>query len=397
MDRERRRREEPCSAAVDAALADADERRDQARAGGRRPGPLGRGDRGGPPRRVAPRRAETRAPSCATASQAFLADLVRERDAAEAAEKDRRIVERLAAIHNDLGVHDDEAKADAEYAAAFRDYGVDLDRLGAGGGRPGARRQPGGRGPGQRPRSMGVPAARAAPCATRTARSGWSPWPGRPTPTRGGIGSGSTLGRTEGGPARKLEALERLAATADVDRLPVASVTRLATSLASLGRRETAIALLRRAQASHRDDFWVNADLGRELMASGRPDEAVRFFAVAAGVRPRSGLALSGLGKALLLGGQPAEAADIFRELTRLRPEDALAHVALGSALLALGDAAGGRRRVRRGEAAEAGRLGGPRPDRPRPFRPGRPGGRGRGAAGIGPPIPRAGGRPQGA
>ncbi len=142
----------------------------------------------------------------------------------------------------------------------------------------------------------------------------------------------------EGGPARRLETLERLAATADVDHLPVASVTRLATSLAFLGRRETAIALLRRAQASHRDDFWVNADLGRELMASGRPDEAVRFFAVAASVRPRSGIALSGLGKSLLLSGQPAEAADVFRELTRLRPEDALAHVALGSALLALGE-----------------------------------------------------------
>ena len=103
-----------------------------------------------------------------------------------------------------------------------------------------------------------------------------------------------------GGPARRLENLERLAATADVEHLPVASVTRLATSLAFLGRRETAITLLRRAQASHRDDFWVNADLGRELMASGRPDEAVRFFAVAAGIRPKSGVALGGLGKALL-------------------------------------------------------------------------------------------------
>ena len=35
-------------------------------------------------------------------------------------------------------------------------------------------------------------------------------------------------------------------------------------------------------------------------MASGRPDEAVRFFAVAAGIRPKSGVALGGLGKALL-------------------------------------------------------------------------------------------------
>ena len=73
-------------------------------------------------------------------------------------------------------------------------------------------------------------------------------------------------------------------------------------------------------------------------MATGRAEEAARFFSVAAGVRPRSGLALSGLGKALLLIGQPAEAADTFREVTRLRPDDALAHVALGTALLALGE-----------------------------------------------------------
>ena len=337
MDRERRRREASVRAAVDAALADADERRDRARAGGGNPVPwveaietarraeslLGGGDPGvGLRDRV----------------QSFLADLVRERDAVEAAEKDRRIVERLAAIHNDLGVHDDEAKADAEYASAFRDYGLDLDRLG--------------------PEAAGGALA-ASPMAAKLA-SALDQWAslrrgrvlcdpdgaGRlvaaasaadPDPWRNRLRE--TLGRTEEGPARKLEALLWLAATADVDRLPAASVTQLANSLSSLGRQETAIALLRRAQASHRDDFWVNADLGRVLTASDRPDEAVRFFAVAVGVRPRSGIALSGLGKALLLGGQPAEAADVFRDVTQLRPEDALAQVALGSALLALGDA----------------------------------------------------------
>ena len=44
-----------------------------------------------------------------------------------------------------------------------------------------------------------------------------------------------TLGRMEGGPTRRLDALERLAATANLDRLPAVSVTRLATSLAFLG------------------------------------------------------------------------------------------------------------------------------------------------------------------
>ena len=337
MDRERQRRERSIRAGVEAALSEASKKRDQAR------------DAGGvdPVAWVEAIEAARRAESLLGGGDAgaelhdrvrtFMAELARERDAAEAAEKDRRMVERLAAIHNDLGVHNDDAKADAEYAAAFRAYGVDPDRMEPeAAGRALAaspavadlanaldhwaflRRGPALRDPAGAARL--VAAARAAD----------------PDPWRNRLRD--TLGRMGGDPARKLEALERLAATADVDHLPGASVTRLAAALAFLGRRDMAIALLRRAQASHRDDFWVNADLGRELMASGRPEEAVRFFAVAAGVRPRSGLALSGLGKALLQSGQPSEAADILREVTRLRPDDALAHVALGSALLMLGE-----------------------------------------------------------
>ncbi len=336
IDRERRRREGALRASVDGALADASKKRERARAAGSDPIPWVEAIE-------AARRAESLlgggSPGHGLRARVrtFLDDLVRERDATEAAEKDRRIVERLAAIHNDFGVHNDEVKADAEYAAAFRGYGVDLDELD--------------------PTESGLRLA-ASPAATDLA-SALDRWAflrrGRalhnpqganrlvaaakaadPDPWRNRLRE--TLGRMEVGPARRLESLERLAATADIDHLPVASVTRLATSLAFLGRRETAIALLRRAQATHRDDFWVNADLGRELMASGRPDAAVRFFAVAAGVRPRSGVALGGLGKSLLLSGQPAEAAEVSRELMRLRPEDALPHVALGSAFLALGE-----------------------------------------------------------
>ena len=296
--------------------------------------------------------------------RAFLADLIRERDAAEAAEKDRRIVERLAAILNDFGVHGDDRKADAEYASAFRAYGVDLDALD-----PAAA----GRVLAASPAAADLASALDQWAFLRRGRALRDPVGAErlvamaraadPDPWRNRLRD--TLGRMEGGPARRLEALERLAATADVDHLPVASVTRLAASLAFLGRRGTAIALLRRAQSSHRDDFWVNADLARELMATGRAEEAVRFFAVAAGVRPRSGLALSGLGKALLLSGQPAEAADTFREVTRLRPDDALGPRRPRDGTPRARGAAGGRRRIRRGEAAEARRLDGPRPDRP--------------------------------
>ena len=162
------------------------------------------------------------------------------------------------------------AKADAEYAAAFRAYGVDLDSLDPL-GRQAARRQPG------RPPNWRAPSTSGGSCAAGRVlhdpagadRLVAVAKAADPDPWRNRLRD--TLGRMEGGPARGSKSLERLAATADVDQLPVTSVTRLAASLAFFGGR-TAIALLRRAQASHRDDFWVNADLGRELMASDRPE-----------------------------------------------------------------------------------------------------------------------------
>ena len=290
--------------------------------------------------------------------RAFLSAIERERDEVESAEKDRRMVERLAEIHNDLGVHHDSKRVDAEYSAAFREYGVNLDvgdpaeagarlaaspvavelanaldqwvfirRITAWREPPGARQGP----PGPRPPHAAhtdPPGARRLVDVAEAADP--NPWRNRLR---------ETLGRMTTDRAHALEDLEWLAATAKVDRLPEASVTRLASALSSLGRREMAIALLRRAQSAHPDDFWVNADLGRELFESGRHDQAVRFFAVAVGIRPRSDLALRFLGKALQYSGQLAEAADTFRRMIALRPDDAHARVELGAVLLKSGDA----------------------------------------------------------
>ena len=254
------------------------------------------------------------------------------------------MVERLAGIHNDLGVHFDFKRVDAEYSAAFRDYGVDLDTADpeAAGARLAAspvaielanaldqwvfiRRLPARRGPHRAQND--TPAARRLVEVAKAAD---------PDSWRNQLRE--TLGRMTVDRAHVLDDLERLAATAQVDRLPEASVTRLASALSSLGRREMAIALLRHTQAAHPDDFWVNADLGRELFDSGRQDEAVRFFAVAVGIRPRSDLALRFLGRALQFSGQLAESADTFRRMIALRPDDARARVELGAVLLKSGD-----------------------------------------------------------
>jgi eukaryotic-like serine/threonine-protein kinase len=350
MDRERRRRLGAVELAVNAALADSVKKREKAITAGSEPILWVEAIE-------AARRAETLLTgNDATLEQKervrqFLDELTREREAIEAVEKDRRIVERLAAVLNDFGVHSDERKANADYAAAFRAYGVDVDSLDPSAASRRLATSP------VAPelasaldqwailrRSRVLRDTAGADRLVAVARAA------DPDPWRDRLRD--TVGRMGGGLARRLEVLERLAATADVEHLPVTSVTRLATSLAIFGRRDTAIALLRRAQASHRDDFWVNADLARELMAANRPEEAVRFYAVAAGVGPQSPLALGGLGRAILLNGQPAEAADLFRQWTRLRPEDPLSHVALGAALLALGESSEAR-----AEFSEAKRL----------------------------------------
>ena len=191
MDRERQRHERSIRARVEEALSEGSKKRDQARdadgvapvawveaieAARRAESLLGGGDAG----------ARTRS------REGFHGGTGRERNAAEAAEKDRRMVERLAAIHNDLGVHNDAAKADADYAAAFRAYGVDPDRMLR---KRSARRcgQPGGRGPGQRSRSLGLPPPRpglAGPCRrTRLIAAARAA-----DPTHGGTGSGTPSG-----------------------------------------------------------------------------------------------------------------------------------------------------------------------------------------------------------
>ena len=247
------------------------------------------------------------------------------------------MIERLAEIHNDLGVHHDSERVEAEYRSAFRDYGVDVDAV--------------------LPAEAGAKLA-ASPVAVELANA-LDQWTFLRRMPRHRETAGArrlvaiakaadpdlwrnrlreTLGRMTSNRSQGLLELEQLAATAKVDQLPEASVTRLAFALSSLGRNETATTLLRRAQRLHPDDFWVNADLGRVLLESGRHDDAVRFFSVAVGIRPRSDLALSMLGKALQHGGHREDAAETFRRMISLRPDDAHARVQLGAVLLESGD-----------------------------------------------------------
>jgi eukaryotic-like serine/threonine-protein kinase len=251
--------------------------------------------------------------------QAQLTAIVSERNAVEAAGKDHRMIERLAQIHDDFAVHFDSQRMDAEYTAAFRDYGVDVDAL-----------DPAVAGVllAQRPvavdlagaldqwtfnrRRMRPPAGAGARHLVEVAKvADPDPWRNR---LRDALDPAITEQRSA------LGALERLAATADPDSLPGESVSRLAFALSSLRSNSTAVSLLRHAQRAHPRDFWINMDLAGDLRRAGQLDDALRFYSVAVSIRPKSGLALRELGKTLRDSGRLEEADTVLREADRLWP-----------------------------------------------------------------------------
>jgi serine/threonine-protein kinase len=140
---------------------------------------------------------------------------------------------------------------------------------------------------------------------------------------------------TEKGEAKRSAALEQLATSADVARVPARALTRLARQLAPAAQ----VALLRRAQAQSPSDFWVNHDLGQALAAARPPQrgEAVRFLTAANALRPDSPGCLLHLGLALQENGRVDEAITCYNKAIALEPKLAAVHYNLGNALLLKG------------------------------------------------------------
>jgi serine/threonine-protein kinase len=231
----------------------------------------------------------------------FVAMADRERDRAEARSKDRRMLQRLAAIHSDIDLDLDFGRADREHAAAFRGYGIDVDLL-----------QPADAGA----RIAGAPIAaelvdaldqwafvRRVLKSPRVRHLSAVAKAADPDPWRCRLRDALDLEATDRKRARAI--FEELAASAPEEVLHGESISRLAFALGFLGDKERAAALLRRAQRAHPDDFWINCDLAGSLIGAGQPNEAVRFYSAAVAIRPRSERALRGLREALRAAGRP--------------------------------------------------------------------------------------------
>jgi tetratricopeptide (TPR) repeat protein len=292
---------------------------------------------------------------------------------AEAAARDRYLMDQLVDIRS--AETDDQGgfSSDTAYALAFRQAGLDITALSTEEAAKRIRARP----PGvaaamaiavddwaavRRDRKKNVAGAAALSAFASTAD---------PDPWRLSLRRALDLPDL----AARLAALRGLAKTTPFETLGPVSLDLLGRALKDAGDPTGALAVLRRAEQLHPDDVWINYDLARALEKLARRDEAIRYYTAARSlrretahelahlleakgergegiailedlkqVRPESGRHLGCLGRALKNEGRSQEARAVLvaaeaanREAVRKRPEDASAHFSLGFALYMLG------------------------------------------------------------
>jgi tetratricopeptide (TPR) repeat protein len=259
-------------------------------------------------------------PVLRTRAEELLAKLVREL-------KDRQMLAKLEEIR----LHKSELKdnqfdvqgAAREYAAAFRDYGIDVENL-----------------------PTGPAGARIGQCAIArelvASLDDWGESCGRDANRRRLL---EVARQADHDPWRRRlraalsekdhEALMEAAQSKEVTSLPPATLYLLAKALDNVGDPVESLRLLRLAQRLHPDDFWLNYQLAVQLADAKPPrhDEAIRFYTAALAVHKHSaGICLS-LGNTLGSKGALDEAIGAYREAIRLQKDFATAHYNLANLL----------------------------------------------------------------
>ncbi len=263
---------------------------------------------------------------------------------AVAADRDRTLLDKLVDIRSAKADDLDGSATDAAYAGAFRDAGLDLAALPS--AEAGAKIK-------ARPPSIAPVLAAALDDWSAVRRSavrrGLRKDPtganrvdevarvADPDPWRNDLRDALALAAKD---VRK-GALQALAGTAKFDELSAVSLDLLGNGLDFAGDPATAEKVLRRAQARHPGDVWVNYDLARVLERLNRRDDAIRFYTAARAVRPETAHVLA---HALASRGDSVEAIEVFRDLARISPR-------IGGHLSCLGGELKGLGRLR--EAAE--------------------------------------------
>jgi tetratricopeptide (TPR) repeat protein len=138
---------------------------------------------------------------------------------------------------------------------------------------------------------------------------------------------------------RTRESLEEIEAIAALEPGRPERLVSLALAYARLGRRDTAVATLRRAAERHPDAPTVYAALGRVwLDAAGSPPDAIAVANAVEALQPVAGRAdatsemLALYGRALLESGKPQDAERVLLQAVRRSPIEPLAYRYLAEA-----------------------------------------------------------------
>jgi tetratricopeptide (TPR) repeat protein len=134
------------------------------------------------------------------------------------------------------------------------------------------------------------------------------------------------------------KAMDDLAASPDVGRLPAPTVMLLARELywsGSAERQEAAIRVLKKARSRHPDHFGLNASLGNYLGRLGAPryEEALSYWRAAQALGPQQSWVRLAIGLILVELGRADESFAELSRATELDPNNAMVHNDFGSAL----------------------------------------------------------------
>jgi serine/threonine protein kinase/Tfp pilus assembly protein PilF len=127
-------------------------------------------------------------------------------------------------------------------------------------------------------------------------------------------------------------ALKALAEAPDLARQPAATLTGLAVALRQLGCVDAAAAVLTLAQHQHPADFWVHFDMAQVLISKNPPslEQAAGYYRAALAVRPRSASAWNNLGTSLKMLDKLDDASTCFQRAIELDSKLFMAYANLG-------------------------------------------------------------------
>ena len=234
-------------------------------------------------------------------------------------------------IRGDRSENWDAKRCDEDYAAAFREFGLDLDRLD--------------------PEETGRQIARRSdPVELASYLDDWAVMRRRARDKKDAATWQRLLAAARAADrdpwraalrdqigGRDPEALRRLADNQkELEAQSSTSLVLLAVGLIERGDRRRAEQVLQCAWRMEPNDFWVNYEMSRVYRVGGHyvpPEDAIRYASAAVAIRPRSFAARLELGIALGDARKLAEAAAQFREAVKIRPDEAYARNNLAAIL----------------------------------------------------------------